>query len=208
VARFESIHTKTWRDPDFYEWPADTKLGWLWLLTNEQATQSGLQEVHAAVMATELRVGEERVRDILQLLARAGKVELAGRLVWVVRRFDYRPNSPKVRESVLRDLRLHARSPLTRRFWKRYRQRWPEAERTSVQKELEALWSSAADGLDTVCGPSGDGPIQTNPIEVQSVPNQTGPRTRQIDIDALRAAIRAGIRGAASAKDLNRVLSE
>lgn len=213
MARFEALHTKIWRDPDFYEWQTDEKLAFLWLLTNEQATQSGLQEVHPAVMAAELKTSESRAEEILRLFAQAGKVEIDGRLVWIVRRFDYRPNSPKVRESALRDLRLHARSRLTQRFWERYKHLWPEAEREGVHRELEALWRLNGQTVEPptskgFASSSPDGPIQSIPIQSiplhsDSSPNRSTPAgEEQIDVDGIRAGMRHLVRS----KDLNRAL--
>jgi len=210
MARFESINTKTWRDPTFYDWPTDAKLAWIWFLTNEQATRSGLQEVHRAIMAAELGVLVDRAEAILKLLAESGKVDLDGTLVWVVRRFDYQPNSPKVRESVARDLRLHARSPLVHRFWARYRHLWPAQEREVLERELTAMWSCGAsngqtvepsDGSPTVSQPSIDGPITTlNQSTLNQ--DQTTPEGQGMGFEVFSREVRALF----ASKDMNKAV--
>ena len=65
MAKYRPVHTKIWKDPDFEEYSKDQKLVFLYLITNEQTTESGIYPVTPKTVSNETGIPLATVKELL-----------------------------------------------------------------------------------------------------------------------------------------------
>ena len=140
MARYQLILCRTWKDPIFQAWSADTKLLFMWCCTNESTNPAGIYHATLKTMADECSLTTARLQAALQEAAGSyngySRVEhdQEHHLLWVVNFFRYQPRSPKICRSAWLTLQDFRRSPLVERFLKRY----PEVRQQAHQEPPHA----------------------------------------------------------------------
>lgn len=104
---FRQVHTKAWSDNWFVELPPEGKLLFLYLITNERASISGIYECPLRIMVFETGLDEATVNEQLAGFATAEKAYYdhdAG-VVWVrnLRKY-HETGSPKVQTKITSDI--------------------------------------------------------------------------------------------------------
>lgn len=106
MAEFRSIHCKTWRDDWFPELDIDAKLLWLYLITNQAASVSGIYQLPKKFIAFETGIDIARVTQLIDMFRSDGKIEYDEdtSVVWVRKMREYQSNgSPKVQKRIETD---------------------------------------------------------------------------------------------------------
>ena len=104
MAEFRSIHCKTWRDDWFSELPTDAKLLWLYLITNQSTSVSGIYQLPVKFMAFETGLDKIRVTQILDMFKSDGKIDYDDSVIWVKKMREYQSTaSPKVAQRIKLD---------------------------------------------------------------------------------------------------------
>ena len=97
MADYRQIHTKIWKDTWFLQLPAEDKLLFIYLFSNESTSVAGIYELPVMAMAFETGLSIEYVTEALERFREAGKVYYENGIVWVVNLRKYNANpSPKV----------------------------------------------------------------------------------------------------------------
>ena len=108
MARYRSILTKIWKDEKFQNFSKDDKYLFLYLLSNEQTSESGVYHITPKTIFQEtdlpIEVAIKGLKSGLQ-----GAIEYDGKenLVWVVNFLKYQQNrSPNMIISIRNDIKL------------------------------------------------------------------------------------------------------
>ena len=108
TAEFRSVQTRMWREDEwFQELDTDARLLFIYLFTNPSASISGIYRLPLRTMAFESGLDIDRVRRLLDMFAKAGKVIFSDGIVWVVRmRENQLPGkvSPQVQARLDKDI--------------------------------------------------------------------------------------------------------
>jgi len=105
MADYRQIYIKMWKDTWFLELPADSKLLFVYLFSNESTSVAGIYELPIPAMAFETGLSIECVKESLAHFREAGKVYYENGIVWVVNLRKYNANpSPKVDIRIEMDL--------------------------------------------------------------------------------------------------------
>jgi hypothetical protein len=117
MADYRQIHTHIWKDGWFLDLPADDKLLFIYLFSNERASVAGIYELAARVMSFETGLEPAVITRTLARFSQAGKVHYENGIVWVVNMRKYNANpSPRVHDRICADLAKIADCPLKRRY--------------------------------------------------------------------------------------------
>lgn len=104
MAEFRSIHCKTWRDDWFSELPTDAKLLWLYLITNQSTSVSGIYQLPRKFMAFETGLDVNRVTQILDMFKSDGKIDFDDSVIWIKKMREYQSSgSEKVHTRIMSD---------------------------------------------------------------------------------------------------------
>lgn len=107
MAVFRKIHINTWRDGFFFRLPLLEKMFWLYLLTNEGTSASGVYELPIEVAARDLGVDAETVKKLLSGFEEKGRILYSAETeeVCILNWMRWNPpTSPTTRKCVLREL--------------------------------------------------------------------------------------------------------
>lgn len=104
MAEFRSIHCKTWRDDWFSELPTDAKLLWLYLITNQSTSVSGIYQLPRKFIAFETGLEISRVSQILDIFKSDGKIDFDDSVIWIKKMREYQSSgSDKVLTRIMSD---------------------------------------------------------------------------------------------------------
>lgn len=104
MAEFRSIHCKTWRDDWFSELPTDAKLLWLYLITNQSTSVSGIYQLPRKFIAFETGLDISRVSQILDIFKSDGKIDFDDSVIWIKKMREYQSSgSDKVLTRIMSD---------------------------------------------------------------------------------------------------------
>ena len=121
---YEPFHTKIWSDKGFKEKLENplAKLIFIYLFTNEGLTISGIYELDLEECQLRLKIKHGFSQAFKQLLS-SGFVQFDEErsLIWVVNRFRYLSNSPKIIQSAINELR-QLNHPFKKSFIERYQE--------------------------------------------------------------------------------------
>lgn len=107
MADYRQVHTKIWDDPWFVELSPEGKLFFIWLVTNEKASVSGLYEFSAAVAARETGIDRKIVAENIKQFSIDGKIMVKGNYIWVKNLRKYNDSgSPNAYKRIMTDLEL------------------------------------------------------------------------------------------------------
>lgn len=105
MAEFRQVHCKTWRDDWFSELDVEAKLLWLYLITNQATSVSGIYQLPRKFISLETGIPVERIDQIMTEFKAAGKIDFDGSVIWVCKMREYQANdSPKVASRIARDI--------------------------------------------------------------------------------------------------------
>lgn len=104
MADFRQVHCKTWRDDWFSELPTDAKLLWLYLITNQATSVSGIYQLPVKFIAFETGLEKDRILQILDTFKSDGKIDFDDSVIWVKKFRDYQATkSNKVEKRIMLD---------------------------------------------------------------------------------------------------------
>lgn len=107
MAEFRTVHSKMWRDSWFTELDIDGKLLWVYLITNQAASLTGIYHLSVKFAAFETGLSQERINTLLAQFVLSGKIEYENEIVWVRRMRRYQAqneSSPKIKPRIIKDL--------------------------------------------------------------------------------------------------------
>lgn len=107
MAEFRTVHSKMWRDSWFTELDIDGKLLWVYLITNQAASLTGIYHLSVKFAAFETGLSQERINTLLAQFVLSGKIEYENEIVWVRRMRRYQAqneSSPKIKPRIVKDL--------------------------------------------------------------------------------------------------------
>lgn len=117
MANYRQIHVQIWKDQWFLDLPADFKLLFIYLFSNERTSVAGIYDLALRVIEFETGLDVETIQAGFREFARAGKVYYEDGLVWVVNLRKYNAtNSIKVRTRIKQDLLALPDCSLLRRY--------------------------------------------------------------------------------------------
>lgn len=104
MAEFRHVHCKTWRDDWFSELDTDSKLLWLYLITNQATSVSGIYQLPRKFIAFETGLSVKRIDEIMKHFKSAGKIDYDDSVIWICKMREYQAgNSPKVATRITLD---------------------------------------------------------------------------------------------------------
>lgn len=107
MAEYRTIHTKMWRDSWYSELDVEGKLLWVYLITNQAASLTGIYHLPIRYAAFETGLGPERVETLLAQFVLSGKIEYENEIVWIHKMRKYQAqneSSPKIKPRIEKDL--------------------------------------------------------------------------------------------------------
>ncbi len=107
MANFRQVHTKMWKDSWFIELPAEHKLLFIYLFTNEQASISGIYELSERVISFETGLTQKEIKSAFEYFEQSQKAAFMGGVVWIFNLRKYHETqSPKVQNKIKKDLEM------------------------------------------------------------------------------------------------------
>jgi len=118
VADYWNIHTKIWKDPKVQTISPEAKLVFIYLLTNENRTLSGIYPITIKTIAMETDYTKEQVEAALSELESREMVFYDNKnfVVWVVNALRYVILNAKTKANVAKNLYAVRKSTLVKRF--------------------------------------------------------------------------------------------
>lgn len=107
MAEYRTIHTKMWRDSWYSELDVEGKLLWVYLITNQAASLTGIYHLPIRYAAFETGLGPERVETLLAQFVLSGKIEYENEIIWIHKMRKYQAqneSSPKIKPRIEKDL--------------------------------------------------------------------------------------------------------
>jgi hypothetical protein len=137
MAKYRPIHKKIWKDPDFLEYPPDSKLIFIYLCTNESTTDSGIYPITPRTVANETGIPYETVDKLLNNgCLKNVEYDIKEKIIYVRNARRYYPGGrPDLVElGIIDDFRKSQRTHL----WQLFIQDYPEFKEAilSVGKPL------------------------------------------------------------------------
>lgn len=104
MAEFRQVHCKTWRDDWFSELDTDSKLLWLYLITNQATSVSGIYQLPRKFIAFETGLTVKRIDEIMKRFKHDGKIDFDESVIWICNMREYQASgSPKVATRIALD---------------------------------------------------------------------------------------------------------
>jgi hypothetical protein len=104
MAEFRQVHCKTWRDDWFSELDTDSKLLWLYLITNQATSVSGIYLLPRKFIAFETGLSIKRINEIMLQFKHDKKIDFDDSVIWICKMREYQAgNSPKVATRIALD---------------------------------------------------------------------------------------------------------
>lgn len=155
MADFYKIHSKIWTDSWFYELDIYQQHLFIYLFSNSRATIAGIYELPIAVMAAEIKMAPEQIRECFTVFEAAGKAFYQDGVVWVKNLRQYHEtSSPQLQKKLQREIEIVKDCDLKRRYLAHY-----NSDPIGPKEEEEnGVVDLPFDGIDTISIPSGDGP--------------------------------------------------
>ena len=107
AVEYRTVHSKMWHDRWFSELDIEGKVLWVYLLTNSNASVSGIYLMTEKVAAFETGLPLDRITCLLSQFVLAGKIEWEGDVIWVRRMREYQArndSSSRVLTRILKDV--------------------------------------------------------------------------------------------------------
>ena len=121
MADYRMVQTRIWRDAWFTELETDAKLLFIYLFTNERASVCGMYELPLKFVSFETGIAADRVQELLEQFAAAGKVYYKDGVFWVANLRDYNESkSPKVRQRIAADIAAIPDGEIKRMYCEHY----------------------------------------------------------------------------------------
>jgi uncharacterized phage protein (TIGR02220 family) len=209
MAKYRSILTRVWKDPDFENYTPDQKLVFLYLCTNDSATESGLYPLSQKTVSNETGI---RCLTVGKLLANGFKnvsYDSENSCVFVRNFLRYNGGGrPELIERAIRRDNLTIQTPLWGLFAGEYPQYADglityeqEKERTKERESSSSISSSIsneglANGLTTVGNPLPTLNYRRDAETILSFLNEkTGKAFRPVpvNIDLITARLKSGV---------------
>lgn len=125
MAKYRPVYTCIWKDPDFEDLDSQEKLLFLYLVTNQSTTESGIYPISYKTVGNEACIGFETVKQLLDNGSIKNIIyDKVNKVVFIKNFRKYNPGgNPKlVRKAVLRDYERTKGSYL----WNIFRETYPE----------------------------------------------------------------------------------
>lgn len=125
MATYRPVHRKIWKDPEFQEYGSHGKLIFLYLITNESTTESGIYTISLRTIANETEIPIEIIKEYFETdIFSNVDYDKDNKLVFVRKFKKYNGlGSPRlVIKSIQKDCKLTKQSWL----WEKYVQEYPE----------------------------------------------------------------------------------
>ncbi len=124
MAKYRAVYTKIWKDPDYQEYNAEAKLLFLYLITNDSVTESGIYPLTVKTASHEIGLSIIKVAKLLKNGLKNVIYDIENRLVFVVNFKNYnRGGKPQlVERSIANDFEAYHKSFLWSDFVKNYPQ--------------------------------------------------------------------------------------
>ena len=105
MAEYRTIQTKIWDDEWFSELKPDAKVFFIYLITNHRASVAGIYKLPIKSACFECGLSRQRIEQLYEEFAEAGKVYHENGVVWVVKLRNYQSTqSSKVQIRIDKDL--------------------------------------------------------------------------------------------------------
>src|SRR5512139_1976447 len=89
MADFRQVYCKVWRDDWFSELPTDARLLWMYLITNQSTSVSGIYQQPIKFIAFETGLEIGRVTQIMDMFKSDGKIDFDDSVIWVKNMREY-----------------------------------------------------------------------------------------------------------------------
>lgn len=123
MADYRQIHIKIWEDDWFIDLPAEEKVLFFWLFSNDHANVSGLFQFSVKVAARETGLSREIVDQAIEKFQADGKVYREGEWIWVVNLRKYNDShSPNAYKSIMADVAKLPNGELKNRYLAYYQE--------------------------------------------------------------------------------------
>jgi len=139
MAEFRNIHSRIWKDPWFSTLPAEQKMVFIYLFSNERASICGMYELPIRFIAFECGLSEDAVAQAFEAFEKAEKAYYRDGLVWVVnlRKYNEMGDSPKIRTRIEKDLDLSPDCELKRRYYAHHQIPYLQIKKTPDTLSIE-----------------------------------------------------------------------
>lgn len=123
MADYRQVHMRMWKDPWISDLEPGEKLVFLYLLTNERTSVSGIYELPLKYIAFETGLDQDTVSSILAKFEVCGKIRYENGVVWIKNYRKYQENkSPKVKQRIAIDLKALSGCSLMPEYLAYYRE--------------------------------------------------------------------------------------
>jgi hypothetical protein len=159
MAKYRAVYQKIWKDPDFQAYSPESKLVFIYLITNESTTESGIYPITIATISNETGVGSETVSQQLANGFKNVAYDITNHVIFIKKFRVYNAGGKPtlIARSIVNDFKLTRNSPL----WSEFITLYPEFE-----PEILTVGKPLANGsgkIRTKGNPSTKGNPNTNP---------------------------------------------
>ncbi|OPX88977.1 MAG: hypothetical protein A4E53_01710 [Pelotomaculum sp. PtaB.Bin104] len=105
MAKERIINTKFWSDPFIQELDPDTKLVYLYLLTNERTSICGIYEITEKTILFDVGLPGDRLSQSVDRLVQAGKIKRYKNWINLTNFAKHQKSNPSVRQGIERELK-------------------------------------------------------------------------------------------------------
>lgn len=164
MADYRQIHVRIWDDPWFVDLTPEARLTFIWLISNDKASVSGIYEFSIGRCARETGLSRNQVSDSIDAFIASDKVMIEGDYIWVKKLRKYNDSgSPNAYKRIMTDLEM-----------------LPDG----LMKESYTSYYPRADKTETDCKPI-DNDLEThtqpldNPLEAHTKNKEQGTRNKE-----------------------------
>lgn len=140
MADYRQIHVRIWDDPWFVDLTPGARLAFIWLISNDKASVSGIYEFSVGRCARETGLSRKQVSDAIDSFILSGKVMIEENYIWVKKLRKYNDSgSPNAYKRIMTDLELLPDGLMKESYLSYYpRIEKPEANPEPLDNECEA----------------------------------------------------------------------
>ena len=122
MANYRQVDTQLWIDDKFTNISPQARLLFLWMFTSPSSSSSGLSLFNDEVCQRETGLSDRELHACMKELKKGHRTKYDDKynVLWVVNQFKHTPKSPKIIESVLREVESLPSSGIKVDFIKQY----------------------------------------------------------------------------------------
>jgi len=122
MANYRNLHVKIWSDPQFESLSPNSKLIFIYLLTNVHRSESGLYNISLSKISFETKLPINKLKNSIYQLCQSKLVEYDSdkSVIWIKNIIKYQNLSPNCIKSIENDLKYCSSEVLRQSFGKYY----------------------------------------------------------------------------------------